>query len=71
MTYEVWILGYDDDDMVNDFEQLVGTFEEEDKARWFATHYPFEVPAITPNAKVVVESVEDSSCIDLILESEI
>ncbi len=71
LCYEVWILGYDEDDNVNDFEQLEGTFNEEEKAIWFATHYSFSKPAITPKAKVVVEEVVCNTCMNLILESEL
>lgn len=62
MVYEVWLLGYNEDDSVNDFEQLEGTFEDEDKAVWFATHYPFEKPTITPKAVVRVEYVNEDTC---------
>ena len=71
LCYEVWILGYNEDDTVNDFEQLEGTFEEEDKAIWFATHYPFSKPTIPPKAKVVVEEVVCNTCINVVLESEL
>lgn len=73
--YEVWILGYNEDDTANDFEQWEATFEDEDKAIWFADNYPFSKPSITPKAKVMVEGVVNtktgSCCTDIILEKEL
>ena len=73
--YEVWMLGYNEDDTVNDFDQLEGSFDDEDKAVWFATHYEFSKPSITPKAKIVVEEVqydtERGDCVSVVLETEI
>lgn len=73
MKYHVYIQGYNEDDAVNDYDEPVATFEDEDKAIWFATHYPFNAPMLTPHAKVMVEErdSENEDFIDLILESEI
>lgn len=71
--YEVLIVGYDEDDNPNDFEQLEGTFEDEDKAIWFAENYPFSAPSkdITPHSKVIVEGRNDDDFVSLIYESEL
>ena len=74
--YQVWILGYNEDYSVNDWEQLEGRFEEREKAEWFALHYDFCKPVGTPRAEVVVEEVliaenGDEECLGVLLESEL
>lgn len=71
LVWEVWILGYNEDDTVNDFEQLEATFEDSDKAKWFAENYDFSKPTNTPKAKVVVEEVISNTCINVLLEREL
>ena len=73
MKYHVYIQGYGEDDAVNDYDELVAAFEDEGQAVWFATHFPFKIPAFTPRAKVMVEERdgENDDFIDLILENEI
>ena len=76
MEYQVWILGYNADNTVNDFEQLEASFPEKDKAIWFAENYDFSKPTITDKAVVVVEKVDidedgNESCEDILLEREL
>lgn len=73
MKYHVYIQGYSEDDTVNDYDEPVAVFEDEEQAIWFATHYPFNAPILTPHAKVIVEErdSENEDFISLILESEI
>ena len=77
LTYEVWILGYNEDDSVNDYEKLIATFEDSDTAQWFATNYYFGKPNETPKAKVVVEEVVieepygSASCVNVLMETEL
>lgn len=73
MKYHVYIQGYNEDDVVNDYDEPVAVFENEEQAIWFATHFPFEAPMLTPHAKAMVEERdgENDDFIDLILESEI
>ena len=71
LVYEVWILGYNEDGSVNDFEQLIATFQEEEQAKWFALTYPFSKPTLTPKANVVVEEVDNGRCTFVITETEI
>lgn len=77
LVYEVWILGYNEDDTVNDYEKLIATFEDSDMALWFAEHYDFDKPTETPKAKVVVEEVVieepygSASCINVLMETEL
>lgn len=73
MKYHVYIQGYNEDDTVNDYDEPVAVFENEEQAIWFATHCPFNAPALTPRAKVIVEERdgENDDFIDLILENEI
>lgn len=74
-TYEVWILGYDEDDEVNDYEQLIATFTHEEDAVWFMNNYEFEKPKETTEAKAVLEQVVNrkngSECVDLLMETEL
>ena len=73
MKYHVYIQGYGEDDVVNDYDEPVAAFEDEEQGVWFATHFPFKAPALTPRAKVMVEERdgENDDFIDLILENEI
>lgn len=73
MKYHVYIQGYNEDDAVNDYDEPVAVFENEEQAVWFATHCPFNAPMLTPHAKVMVEERdgENGDFVDLVLESEI
>ena len=42
MKYHVYIQGYGEDDVVNDYDEPVAAFEDEEQAVWFATHFPFK-----------------------------
>lgn len=73
MKYHVYIQGYSEGDTINDYDEPVATFEDKEQAIWFATHYPFNTPILTPHAKVIVEErdSENEDFIDSIFESEI
>ena len=72
MKYTVYIQGYNEDDTVNDYEDEIATFTEQNPAEWFATHYNFPIPLLTPHAKVIVEEREDNDeFVSVVLESEI
>lgn len=82
VEYQVWILGYNDDDIksVNDYTKLVARFEDYEIARWFVLNYEFFSIAIdnskTERANVVIEKtiIEDDgseTCDDVLLEEEI
>ena len=70
-TYEIWILGFELNGDVNDYEKLVATFEDEDVAIWFMNHYDFTKPDKTPLARAVLECVVDNSCVSVVMETEI
>ena len=45
MKYHVYIQGFTqlgEEETINDYDEPVAAFEDEDKAIWFATHYPFK-----------------------------
>ena len=78
--FEVWILGLNEDDTVNDYELLIATFKNKKYAIQFADHYPIEqfveLPRdISPKFQVVVEQVihykRHSECIDRVYEREL
>ncbi len=75
ITYEVWVLGYDEEDNVTDYEQHIATFTSEKVATWFMNNYEFEKPKEVPNAKAVLEQVvnreNSSECVDLLMETEL
>lgn len=76
MKYHVYIQGFTqlgEEEAINDYDEPVAVFEDEEQAIWFATHYPFNAPILTPHAKVIVEErdSENEDFISLILESEI
>lgn len=71
MEYEVWILGYNEDDTVNDYEKLIAIFENFKEAEWFVENYPFQKPTETPKSNIVIERVEDCSCQDILYEREL
>ena len=70
-NYEIWILGYNEDDTVNDYELLLGTFEDRKVAEWFFRKYKVMKPHETPKAKLVLEEVEDYSCVDILAETDL
>lgn len=77
-TYEIWVLGYNDDDIVNDYEELIGSFPREDIAKDIFYGYCGEMPKpdYTPKAKLVLEEVEfdkkgNGSCVNVIAETEL
>ena len=78
-TYEIWVLGYNEDDTVNDYEWLIcGLIENQ---RYALELFNFsqtwvEKPKDTPKAKLVLEEVEynnngDSSCVNVLAETEL
>ena len=72
MKYTVYIQGFNEDDTINDYDEPIAEFVDEDKAIWFAENYPFNAPLLTPHAKVIVEEREDNGeFVDVVLESEI
>lgn len=74
MTYEIWVLGYNEDDSVNDYEYLVcGNIE---KRTWAYQLFNYvesliEKPQETPKAKLVLEAVVDNNCVDVLAETEL
>ena len=78
-AYEIWILGYNEDDTVNDYEQLVcGLIENEDYALQLFNYAEciVEKPKETPKAKLVLEEVEyddngNGSCVNVLAETEL
>lgn len=73
--YEIWVLGYNPDGTVNDYEELIATFPEEQKdtAVWFMDNYPFPPKKYH---KAVLEHVNYneygcSCCTDVIQETDI
>ena len=56
-TYEVWILGYDENDNVNDYDKIINTFNSKLEAIDFAEGCKIKRPKETPKAQLVVEKV--------------
>ena len=72
-TYEIWVLGYNEDDTVNDYEELIGSFPREDIAKNIFYGYCGEMPKPneTPKAKLMLEKIENDSCVDVLAETEL
>lgn len=74
--YQVWILGRNEDETVNDYEELIASFPDKETAEWFVNNYKFQKPTQTPKAYVELEQVRtypngDETCEDIITEFEI
>lgn len=74
--YQVWILGRNKDETVNDYEKLVASFPDKETAEWFVNNYKFQKPTQTPKAYVELEQVRtypngDETCEDIVEEFEI
>ena len=72
-TYQVWVLGLNEDNTVNDYEKLIATFQSESIAKWFVNNYNFSKPTETPKAVVELEQVRtypngNEECEDIIDE---
>lgn len=79
-AYEIWVLGYDENDTPNGYEKLILCSYVE-KETWAHQLFNYvqcmvEKPKETPLAKLVLEEVEyddegNSSCVDVLAESEL
>ena len=77
-SYEVWVLGYNDNEImsVNDYEFFIAAFSDKSDAEWFMRHYDFNKRTHdTPHANAVLERVaidDDScSCEDILMEVQL
>ena len=74
-TYEVWVLGYDELGNVNDYDEIIKTFDSPADAIKFAEELEIKCPNETPQAQLVVEKVIHykyvSECVERLYEREI
>ena len=78
-SYEIWILGYDENGYANDFEELVcGDIEKKKYAMkiFNCVEQIIHKPICTPNATLVLEQVETDdegniTCVDSLVETEL
>lgn len=78
-AYEIWVLGYNEDDTVNDYEWLVCGLIENERYAWELFNFSQTFvgkPKETPKAKLVLEEVEyddngNDSCVNVLAETEL
>lgn len=78
-AYEIWVLGYNDDDTVNDYDWLICGMIENERYAWELFNFSqtlVEKPKETPKAKLVLEEVEyddngNGSCVNVLAETEL
>lgn len=78
-AYEIWVLGYDENDTPNGYEQLIFGLTENERYSFQLFNYAqcmVEKPKETPKAKLVLEEVEyddkgNGSCVNVLAESEL
>ena len=66
MTYEVWVLGYDKNLNITDYDQLIKTFDKSEEAIKFAKNYYHKekLPKGVQYYEVLVETVVNGSNIE-------
>ena len=73
-TYEIWVLGENEDHTANDYERLVCGFIDNERWAWELFRLAEDIvskPVETPNARLVLEQVYKDTCVNVLAETEL